>query len=266
MRILDVEQGSELWKAARLGIPTASDFKKIITPVEGKLSKTRTKFIATLIGERYTGAPLDETDTRWMKRGKEQEPNAVAWYELTQHVKTQQVGFVMHENGLCGASPDGLVGDDGGLEIKTRSMQIHLEALLYGIPKGCKPQVQASLWITERKWWDVLLYNPALPPVLERWERDEAYIETMAKAVVEMAKELDAMSDKHGVPLDWLDRATKRAGERAAIQAEEERFFPNQEAVEDPDLEARRKWLNELRGRKHATDTQTAFEAGAQVQ
>lgn len=189
MIVIDCQQGSVEWLEARLGIPTASRFDNILTPKKMTLAAGRTSYMHELIAERMLGAPLDAADTVWMERGRDMEPEAVAWYEFHRGIDTEPVGFVMRDDRNVGCSPDRLVGTDGGLEVKCRGPKNHVACLL-GDEPALWTQVQGNLWITERQWWDVLGYHEDLPPVLIRVERDEKAIKAIASAVSEFTKEL----------------------------------------------------------------------------
>ncbi|MGQ0721050.1 MAG: lambda exonuclease family protein [Candidatus Eiseniibacteriota bacterium] len=184
MRILEVPQGSPEWQAARAGIPTASQFDRILTPT-GRPSAAAVAYMHELLAERFLGTPLQTVSTALMERGSVVEAEAVAWYEFQQEVSTGAVGFCLRDDGRAGCSPDRLVGDDGGLELKCPSPGIHIGYLLGGEGIGQKyyPQVQGCLWVTGREWWDTLSYHPDLPPALLRVHRDEEYIRALAEAV-----------------------------------------------------------------------------------
>jgi len=182
MKILDCVQGTPEWLAARLGIPTASRFDAILTPSTRKPSKSAKGYRDELLAEWILGQPLDWGTTEWTTRGTEMETEARAFYELQTDAEVARVGFVLRDDGLVGGSPDGLVGDAGGLEIKCYGAKHHVACLL-GEEVATMTQVQGNLWISEREWWDVLAYNPAMPHVLTRVHRDEAYIADLAAAV-----------------------------------------------------------------------------------
>jgi len=166
MKIIDCEQGSPEWHQARCGIPTASSFDKIVTST-GSLSKQREKYMYQLAGERVTGKPEETYKNGFMERGKEMEAEARAFYELTNGVKVNQVGFCL-ENGY-GASPDGLVGDDGVLEIKCPLLSTHVSYLLKGtMPTEYFQQVQGQLLLTGRKWVDFISYYASMKPMVIR--------------------------------------------------------------------------------------------------
>ena len=191
MKIIPCTQGSPEWHAARLGIPTASNFGKIVTPACAA-SKSAEGYMHQLVAERLIGHPCGEIDTPWMQRGQITEAEAVAYYELQRGVDTQAVGFVTTDDGSAGCSPDRLIRDDGGLEIKCPSAAVHVGYLLEREPRKYWPQIQGALWITGRRWWDFLSYCPELPPALIRFERNEQFIASLASAVETFNEHLDA--------------------------------------------------------------------------
>ncbi len=189
MRVVPCIQGSPEWHAARLGIPTASEFHRLVTPT-GNPSSQAAGYLHQLVAERLLGRVVDETAGAWVERGKITEGEAVAYYELQRGLDTQAVGFVTTDDRQAGCSPDRLIGPDGGLEIKCPSAAVHVGYLLDVEPKKYWPQIQGALWVTGREWWDFLSYCPELPPALMRFERDEKYIEALAMTVTEFAADV----------------------------------------------------------------------------
>lgn len=188
MIILDHEQGSEAWYQARLGIPSASNFAKLVTST-GKPSTSAEGYINQLIAEAVTGERADFYTNAHMERGTALEPEARAYYEFMQDAETTEVGFCLHDTVRAGCSPDALV-DAGGLEIKCPSGAVHVSYLRSGgLPVAYKQQVMGCMWITGAEWWDFLSYHPDMPSLLIRVERDQKYIDLLA-AEVEKAAEL----------------------------------------------------------------------------
>lgn len=185
-----MEQGSAQWIAARLGLPTASQFSRILTPRTLKPSASAERYLWELLAERIIGQPANDASTKFMERGKAMEAQAVAFYELQRGVDTRRVGFVTRDDGLVGCSPDRFVGDDGLLEIKCASAAVHVGALLGGVTDEYRAQVQGQLWITGRQWCDLLYFNPEMPPVLTRMERDPEFIAALSQAVGSFAERL----------------------------------------------------------------------------
>lgn len=189
MRCIDCEQGSDEWIYARLGIPSASMYGKIIT-TQGKWSTQADTYINQLVAEKLTGEQTPFYQNEHMARGTELEPDARKMYEFIKDVEVQEVGFCLHDTLEAGASPDGLISEDGGLEIKCPAPATHVEYLRGGkLPSKYKQQVMGCLWITGREWWDFMSYHPSMKPLIVRVERDEDYIAEL-EACVSKAVEL----------------------------------------------------------------------------
>jgi YqaJ-like viral recombinase domain len=191
MKEIKVEQGSPEWVAARLGLPTASNFDKILTP-GGKLSEQARKYAFYLAAELLLNRQLDNIDyLDWVARGKELEPTAVQNYEYLQEVKTKQVGLITTDDGRIGASPDRLIeGVKGGLEIKCPSPQIHMGYMIDGFGKAYKVQVQGQMYVAELDFVDRYAFHPEMPPVLERTTRDEPFIALLSDALSQFCDDL----------------------------------------------------------------------------
>ena len=185
----EIEQGSEAWHSARLGIPTASKFATVMAKGEGK---TRSEYMRKLAGEILTGEPMDSFSNAHMERGKSMEDEARETYAFVNDIEPRRVGFI--RNGDRGASPDSLIGDDGGLEIKTALPHIHIDRLERNrLPPEHKAQVQGNLWISQREWWDFCSYWPKLPVLTVRVYRDEAFIAQLSDEVDRFNDELHAL-------------------------------------------------------------------------
>lgn len=195
IQIIDCEQGTPDWFAARIGIPTASEFSTVMAKgKDGGKSLTRKTYMLKLAGEILTGEPMESYSNGHMERGKEQEAEARDMYAFMNDADLYQVGFV--RNGDKGCSPDSLIGEDGGLEIKTALPHIQIERLLKSdLPAEHRAQVQGNMWVTDRKWWDFVSYCPRLPLLIVRVPRDDGYIATLAGAVKEFNAELASVVD-----------------------------------------------------------------------
>lgn len=196
MRVNNHEQGSEEWLESRLGRPTASNFSKLITPT-GKPSSSADAYINELVAQRITGEIPEFYKSAAMDRGNELEPAAKALYEFTRDVEVVEVGLCLHDTLECGASPDGLVGDDGGIEIKAPLPHTHVGYLKDGkVPTKYIPQIQGCLWITEREWWDFMSYHPSMEDLIVRVYRDEAYIKKLADVVSRTVETIETEAKK----------------------------------------------------------------------
>jgi putative phage-type endonuclease len=183
----DVKQNSREWINLRLGIPTASEFSRIVTP-GGKLSKSATseRYMFQLLAEWAIGMPLEEErSTDFMARGHELEPKAAESYMFETGHKLKTVGFITTDDGMIGASPDRLVvGVNRALEIKCPAIQTHVRYMMTGaIQEEYKPQVQGQMLVAELDGLDIQSYCPPFPAVIIRVERDEQYIALLREAL-----------------------------------------------------------------------------------
>jgi putative phage-type endonuclease len=176
MKTYDFDQYSPEWFAVRRGIPTASEFHRIITAKQGKSSAQAHGYLCRLIGDRFDidYPRVNDNATAAMKRGTQFEPEARRFYEFDRDTTVAQVGFCTTDDGRLGCSPDGLVGDDGLIEIKCPSPEVHVAYILDGgLPDDYRPQVHGQLLVTGRSWCDFLSYCPGLPNFIVRVEADE---------------------------------------------------------------------------------------------
>ena len=194
MIVLDLEQGSQAWLNARLGIPTASRFKDIITPAKADRSKSAAAYMYELLAERLTKEPNEFYANEWMQRGNELEPMARTAYEFITDNSVDEVGFILNDEKSIGVSPDGLVGADGGIEIKCPKASTMVKYMIEDkLPDIYKPQVQGNLWISGREWWDFIVYHPSIELYVKRVYRDEAYIKKMEEHITAFVSELEKM-------------------------------------------------------------------------
>jgi len=181
---LDIEQGTAEWRLARCGIPTASNFYKMLTP-NGTPSRQAGDYLQKLVAEWQTGNPASTEPNEWMLRGIELEPQARSFYEQHTGSMVKQIGLVyLDDRRLIAASPDGLIGADGLLEIKCPAPHNHTACLsAAAMPRKYLPQVQGQLWVTGRQWTDFLSYHPDFEPLIVRIGRNEKYIVKLAQVV-----------------------------------------------------------------------------------
>lgn len=201
MLIHDVAQGTPEWFEARLGIPTASQFCKIITP-RGLASIQANAYLENLVIERITGRCYQTfAGNEWTERGKELEPEAVRVYEKHMKLTTVKVGFVTDLGRTMGCSPDRLVGDDGLLEVKCPAPHTHAKYLEnQWIDMKYYPQVQGQLLVTGRKWVDLFSYHPDQKQLRVRFARDERYIAILIVLLREFQNKLSERI-KHPDPM-----------------------------------------------------------------
>jgi hypothetical protein len=202
----EYEQHSAEWMIARSGIPTASEFDSLVTPDfkirTGDMPKT---YLAKKLAEAWQGGPLAGFNVFDMEQGQILEDEAKPWYELEFGEKIQSVGFVTTDDGRVGCSPDGLIGDDGGIEIKCPAAHTHIGYILKGeLPKDYAAQVHGSMYVTGRPWWKFLSYRRHFPPLMLTIFRDEEIIEKIDEAVKEFLACFDSamarLIEKNGGP------------------------------------------------------------------
>jgi predicted phage-related endonuclease len=191
-----MKQGSKEWLQARCGKATASRFCDVVAKIRTGEAAARKQYRAQLLCERLTGLPVESFVNAAMQWGRQQEPVARALYEAITGDLVSEVGFIPHAELMAGASPDGLIGDDGCIEIKCPTTAVHLDTLMKGMAAEHHAQVQGVLWITGRQWCDFVSFDPRLPEpmqlYMQRIERDEIYIARLEEEIVLFLGELEA--------------------------------------------------------------------------
>lgn len=179
MKIIECEQGSDAWLQARKGHPSASNFDKIVTAAKCELSKQAEGYINDLIAETFVPDwnPMPRK-TYWMERGTEMEPQARLAFQVKTGAVLKQVGFLLHDGGILGCSPDSLVMDGDtpveGVEIKCPGPNTHVEYVRSGVlPDSYKLQVHGSLVVSGLPRWHFFSFYPGLQPFHIVVERDE---------------------------------------------------------------------------------------------
>jgi len=164
-----MDQGTDDWFAARLGKVTASRIADVVAKTKTGVSASRGNYMAQLIVERMTGKPTESYSNSAMQWGTDTEPLARAAYEMTTDSMVDEVGFIEHESlPMCGASPDGLVGDNGLIEIKCPNTATHIETLINGtIDNRYMLQMQWQMACTDREWCDFVSFDPRMPEALQ---------------------------------------------------------------------------------------------------
>ena len=192
-----MEQRTQEWFSARLAKVTASRVADVVAKTKTGYSASRANYMAELICERLTGMQGASYSNSAMAWGIETEPMARAAYEGAVGSLVIETGFVPHANiEMSGASPDGLVGDDGLVEIKCPMTATHIETLLgQSVPAKYVTQMQWQMACTGRKWCDFVSFDPRMPENMQifvkRVERDELLIASLETEVIQFLKELD---------------------------------------------------------------------------
>jgi len=162
----------------------------------GKPSAQADKYINELIAQRLTGQLPELFKSDAMERGNELEPQARAYYEFMTGNDVNEVGLILNDVG-AGCSPDGLIGDDGGLEIKCPLGTTHVGYLRAGkLPTTYVQQVQGCMYITGRKWWDFVSFHPDMESMIVRVERDEKFIKSLDEELKKMIDEINKQVKK----------------------------------------------------------------------
>jgi len=190
-RIIECEQGSPEWFEARRGIPTASRYADVLAEGKGIM---RARYMRQLAAETITEEPMETYKNAKMERGKEHEPDLRARYAFDHDVNIEQVGFLRSNMIATGCSPDGLVGVDGMIEIKSTEPDLLIELLDSGrAPTQHMAQIQGNLWITGRDWCDLVIGWPKLPLFTVRVKRDEPYMANLRRELDRFNQELHEM-------------------------------------------------------------------------
>jgi putative phage-type endonuclease len=193
-----MEQRTEEWYAARLGKVTASRVADVIAKTKTGYSTSRENYLAQLVCEVLTGKPAESYLNAAMQWGVDQEPLARAAYESYQNVLVDEIGFVVHPTiWASGASPDGLVGELGMVEIKCPNTATHIDTLLtQTVPGKYNTQMQWQMACAGRHWCDFVSFDPRMPTDLQlfvkRVDYDPAYVAMLEKEVMSFLNDLDS--------------------------------------------------------------------------
>lgn len=229
MRFVDCEQNSAKWISARTGRITASRISDLMATLKrGGEAASRRDYRAELIAERLTGKAESRYVSKEMRYGSEQEPFARTAYEIRSENTVDQVGFVFHPSlDFSGASPDGLIREDGGVEFKCPKTTTHLAYIAAGtVPKEYENQMLWNMACAEREWWDFVSFDPRLPEKLMlfivRMPRDEARIGEIERQVVTLNTEIDTVCEQLGVTanLDPIGAFTESGPSKQNLNAE----------------------------------------------
>lgn len=192
-----MEQGSPEWLAARCGLVTASRVADVIAKTKSGYSASRATYMGELIADRLTGVPAQGFANAAMAWGTATEPQAREAYRAQTFDDVTEIAFVLHPRvTMSGASPDGLVGADGLVEIKCPNTSTHVETLLGGkVPAKYETQMLWQMACTGRAWCDFVSFDPRLPAEMQmfvkRLDRDDKRIAELESEVVAFMAELD---------------------------------------------------------------------------
>ena len=198
-----MDQRTDEWYTARLGKVTASRIADVVAKTKSGWSASRDRYMSQIIVERLTQRPPDGFTSAAMQWGIETEPQAIAAYEALTLSVVEPAGFFVHPSiNLAGASPDGLVGDLGLIEVKCPETHTHLDTLIAAnnprrdpIQNKYRLQMQWQMACTGRQWCDFVSFDPRLEPELQLWcqrvERDETLIAELEGAVMDFLEEVE---------------------------------------------------------------------------
>lgn len=192
-----MEQGSAAWFALRTGKVTASKVSDVVGKTQKGWAAPRALYMGQLVAERLTDQISETFVNPAMRWGTEQEPFARAAYSFLNDVEVEEIAFVAHPTiAWSGASPDGLIGKEGGVEFKCPTSATHIETILGGIcPEKHVNQIQWQMACTGRLWWDFASFDPRMPEEMQlfvrRVARDDAYIAELEQMVIEFLGEID---------------------------------------------------------------------------
>lgn len=189
----EYKQLSAEWMMAHVGVPTASEFDALVTPKwEIKKGKGPASFLAKKVAEAWQDGPLPGFGSFAMEQGQILEKEAIPAYSGLFDVPIDRVGFVTTADGRVGCSPDGLIGLDGGIEIKCPEAPTHTAYLLADVlPDDYVHQVYGSMFVTGRQWWDFYSYRRGFPDFIIRVQRDEEIMATLEEALSEFLLKFD---------------------------------------------------------------------------
>ena len=193
----EIVQGSPEWKAQRLGKVTASRVADVVAKTKSGWGASRANYMAQLVAERLTGVPGDSYTNAAMQWGIDHEPDARAAYEFHRDAEVVECGFIEHPNlNQTGASPDGLVAEDGQVEIKCPQTATHIETLKgRSVPSKYIMQIQWQLACTGRAWCDFVSFDPRMPEhmrlFVRRVPRDERLITELSSEIIAFLVEVN---------------------------------------------------------------------------
>lgn len=204
MKIIECDQYSPAWWQAHCGIPSASNFNRIVTPAKWQLAAGAETYACELVAEAYdyNYGRNDDYATSAMRNGTIVEPEARRFYSLETGRDVRQVGLCISDCGRFCCSPDGLVDDDGGLELKHPVAATQVKWLMGGtVPPEHLAQCHGFLLVTRRKWIDWMAYYPGMEPLLVRVVPDEKTL-ALAEALETFWKRLTEIRTKIAGTLD----------------------------------------------------------------
>lgn len=194
MIIHPAQQHSLEWLTARAGVITASEINNILTPTfKARDGEMRHTYMCKKLAEKWTGSPLPGFSSIDAEFGNILEDEGIPCFSLETGLDVERVGLCLRDDGRVAASPDGLIGEDGGIELKAPRQETHIKYLLAGgVPKDYIVQVHSALYVTGRPWWKFVSYARRLPLLIVTVERDEEIIQKIEDALEPFLSDFDA--------------------------------------------------------------------------
>jgi hypothetical protein len=194
MKTLMMEQGSTEWQQARLGVVTASEIDALVSPTwKIRTGEGVETYLHKKLCEKALNWTADFGSTFAMDQGSLVEKIALPWYGFTYDCEPKRVGLCLSDDGRIGCSPDALLGDDDGLEIKVPLPPTHLKYLLKNeVPPEYLPQVHFSMYVTGRPKWTFLSYSRQFPSLVVHVKRDPIIEDTIRNALAAFFERFDA--------------------------------------------------------------------------
>jgi hypothetical protein len=199
MIIHEIDQKTDEWMRVRMGKVTASEMSNLVT-TDFALRKGEMPFsyLTKKLAEKWRGSPLPGfTSTFATENGEILEGEARAWFCFSTEYKVKNVGFIEGDDSRCGCSPDALLDEDGGLELKAPNAETHVKYLLRGeLPPDYSAQVHMSMYVSGRPWWIFCSYRRGFPPFVLKVHRDEEIIAKIAAALDSFYRQFDEAMEK----------------------------------------------------------------------
>lgn len=195
-KLIKADQGTPEWHEARLGRATASRFSDIMAKTRSGYAASRKNYLAEVVIQRLTHQIPENYQSQAMLWGIETEPVARLQYLLETGNEVEETSLWLHDEIEAGASPDGLIGKDGVLEIKCPNSATHMETLHSGkVPTQYYAQVQGQMWITGRNWCDFVSFDPRMPEnaqmIIIRVPKDEDYVDQLEEEIKDFLEEVE---------------------------------------------------------------------------
>jgi len=221
VKTFNFPQYSPEWWSARLGVITASDADKLVTPAEFRASKGKgvETYMYEKLAEKLLGHAQDESGSSFaMDQGSMAEKLALPWFNFTFDAEVKMVGFCLTDDGRCGCSPDG-ISEAYGLEIKFPTAPVHLKYLMEGrLPVEYGPQVHFSMFVTGKPLWKFVSFSRVFEPLVVDIPRDEEKQDAIAEAVAAFGQKFDAAYAKIKAMKD-AENAQRQAAYNAEVAA-----------------------------------------------